>query len=41
MQVTDILVQFIFAAHWNANEMDDAMLARLRNSIQRFGLVTP
>ena len=41
MQVMDLPLQAIAAPGWNANHMDDAMQARLRRSIQRFGLLVP
>jgi len=41
VQVVDLPVERIEAASWNANEMDEAMRARLRRSVQRFGLVAP
>ena len=41
MQVVDISVGSITAAHWNPNQMDDAMVDKLRNSIRHFGLVVP
>ncbi len=41
MEIVDLPVDSIFPAEWNPNEMDEAMLAHLRCSIQRFGLVVP
>jgi ParB family chromosome partitioning protein len=41
MQVFDISVDSITAAHWNPNQMDDLMTTKLRESIRRFGLVVP
>ena len=41
MNVVDIPIIEVFAALWNANEMDSEMSARLRRSIERFGLVVP
>ena len=41
MQVIDILVSNVFAALWNANEMESEMTSKLRRCIQRFGLVDP
>ena len=41
MQVIDIAITDIFAAEWNANEMDSEMRARLQRSIERFGMLVP
>ena len=39
MQTIDIPVDELHEAPWNPNVMDDAMLSRLRESLQRFDLV--
>jgi ParB family transcriptional regulator, chromosome partitioning protein len=39
MQITDIPLDLLKEASWNPNRMDAAMLARLKLSISRFGLV--
>ena len=41
MQVIRIPIGAISASNWNANEMDSDMKARLRRSIEHFGLVVP
>ena len=41
MKVIDIPLVQIGVTDWNPNQMDDAMGARLRRSIERFGLVAP
>ena len=41
MRVTDLPLDQIQEASWNANQMDQAMRLRLRRSIQRFQLVVP
>ena len=41
MRVIDLQIENIAAAVWNANEMDPEMRARLRRSIERFGLLVP
>ncbi len=41
MRIVDLQLEAIQEAPWNANEMEPAMEARLRHSIQRFGLVAP
>ena len=41
MEIVDLPVDSISPAEWNPNEMDEAMLSHLRNSIDRFGLVVP
>ena len=41
MEIVDLPIDSISPAEWNPNEMDEAMLAHLRNSIDRFGLVVP
>ena len=41
MEVTDLPLDQIQEASWNANQMDQAMRLRLRRSIQRFQLVVP
>ena len=41
MQVIDLPISDIVPAKWNANETDPEMRARLRRSIERFGLVVP
>ena len=39
MRVVEIAVAQLVAAEWNPNQMDGPMLARLRESISRFGVV--
>lgn len=39
MGVIDLAVSQLKEAPWNPNEMDDAMLMRLKESIRRYGLV--
>lgn len=39
MNVVEIPLSLVREAPWNANRMDDAMLARLGESISRYGLV--
>jgi len=39
VQIVDIPITQLREAPWNPNQMDDAGFARLRRSIQRFGLV--
>ena len=39
MRVTEIAIAQLVAAEWNPNGMDEPMLARLKESISRFGLV--
>ena len=39
MRVVELAVARLLAAEWNPNRMDGPMLARLRESISRFGLV--
>jgi ParB family chromosome partitioning protein len=41
MQLVDIPIDHIEAAEWNPNVMVESSLARLKQSIQRFGLVAP
>jgi ParB family chromosome partitioning protein len=41
VEVTDLPLDQIQEAPWNANQMDQAMRLRLRRSIQRFQLVVP
>lgn len=41
MNVIDLPTVAITAPTWNPNSMDEAMLARLRRSIERHGLVSP
>ena len=41
MKVTELPTASIRAPVWNPNEMGEAMRARLRGSIQRFGLLVP
>ena len=41
MRVTEIPIDRVQPASWNANEMSDAMRARMRGSIDRFDLVVP
>ena len=41
MQVIELPVDAVNGADWNANIMGQEMLARLRVSIQKFGLVVP
>ena len=40
MNITDIPIDQLTEAPWNSNQMDEAMLARLTNSLRRFGLVS-
>ena len=39
MKVVEVLIELLRDASWNPNVMDDAMLGRLRQSIERFGVV--
>ncbi len=39
MKVIELPLAQLTEAPWNANQMDEAMLARLRTSIERYGLV--
>lgn len=39
MQTIDIPIDQLHEAPWNPNAMDEAMMSRLRASLQRFGLV--
>jgi ParB family chromosome partitioning protein len=39
MQVVDLPLHQLQEAAWNPNQMDEAMLARLRQSIKRYGIV--
>ena len=39
MRVVELAVAQLVAAEWNPNQMDGPMLARLRESISRFGVV--
>ncbi len=41
MKIADLRIDAITFAPWNANEMDAAMRAHLRRSVERFGLVVP
>ncbi|HZA22683.1 MAG TPA: ParB N-terminal domain-containing protein [Dehalococcoidia bacterium] len=41
MRIVDLYLESIQAADWNPNQLDGADLDRLRQSIQRFGLVAP
>ena len=41
MHIVDLPIEAIAAAEWNPNEMDADTRARLRRSIDRFGLVVP
>ena len=41
MQVSEIGVHVILAAAWNPNSMDEAMLSRLRRSVEKFGMLAP
>ena len=41
MQVVDVFIRSITPPYWNPNQMDAFMASRLRQSIQRFGLVVP
>ena len=41
MQVIELLSSQIQTPSWNANQMDDAMVARLKWSIRVFGIVLP
>ena len=39
MQVVDLPLEQLQEARWNPNQMDEATLARLRESLSRYGLV--
>ena len=39
MEVIDITVRQLFEAGWNANQMDEEMLVRLKESLRRYGVV--
>ena len=41
MQTVDLRLDELREAPWNPNAMDDSMLAKLTESIQRYGLVIP
>jgi ParB family chromosome partitioning protein len=41
MEIVNLPIDSIRPAEWNANEMDESMLAHLQRSIQRFGMVVP
>ena len=41
MKLVDLPIGQIREAPWNSNSMDTAMMARLRRSIDRFGMVVP
>ena len=41
MEIVDLQVESIAEADWNPNELTDCMRERLRQSIERFGLVAP
>ena len=41
MQIIDLPIDSVTAAHWNPNEMDTDMLEHLKCSIRRFDLVVP
>ena len=41
MEIVDLPLSQLREAPWNANQMNSAMLSRLRQSISRFGLVVP
>jgi ParB family transcriptional regulator, chromosome partitioning protein len=41
MRIVDLYLESIQAADWNPNQLDGPDLDRLRQSIQRFGLVAP
>lgn len=41
MQTVDLPIDSLREAPWNPNQMDGAMLERLRRSIQRFGFLVP
>jgi len=41
MEVREIPLNLLHEASWNANAMDEVMLARLANSLCRFGTVLP
>ncbi len=41
MEIVDLPADAVSPAEWNPNEMDEAMLAHLRTSIELFGLVVP
>ncbi|MBN1366517.1 MAG: ParB N-terminal domain-containing protein [Dehalococcoidales bacterium] len=39
MKLTDLEIERLKEAPWNANQMDEAMLSRLKESIKRYGIV--
>jgi ParB family transcriptional regulator, chromosome partitioning protein len=39
MEIDNLPIEALVEADWNANQVDDAVLARLRTSIKRYGLV--
>ena len=41
MDLVHLPLERIFEANWNPNQMDEATCARLRSSLDRFGLVVP
>jgi len=41
MKVVDLPTESLQEASWNPNQMDEPMLARLRASIERYGVVVP
>ena len=41
MKVIEIPLDKLREAPWNANQMDEAMLERLKESLRRYGLVGP
>ena len=41
MDVVELPLEQIREAPWNPNQMDDAMVAHLCLSVERFGLVVP
>ena len=41
MKIVEIPIEQLCEAPWNANQMDENMLNRLKGSVQRFELVQP
>jgi len=41
LKVNDLPLHQLREAQWNSNQMDGTMLGRLKQSVQRFGLVVP
>ena len=39
MEIIDLSIELLKEATWNVNQIDEAMMQRLRSSIQRYGLV--